>query len=940
MNRLLSTFLATLTGNSKRQRITLRFTLTGLSMLFLLNINAQNTIGGINLGNLTNYLFFFADGKESANWQGSSRGYVGNVAIDGITATEKTSGYLPFAGTVYTNSNTLSSWDVIIDKNDPGQVVPAQAFSATNQGAIITGLEADLNNAFSQINALPATTGFASVSSTSLNGLNTLNSVVETYVINVTSGLSVSTKIYIRGDAGDVFILRWDSDANPVNGYQGTTKFQSGGAIVPAGELRPSNFINVAGNINSGGGGSNPPAPYPQGPRYNNGTGSLIVNSVNFNGGGFFTGYWLTTGDPVSLRTSSMSNAVFAGGWYSITKKFSLASGSSGVYVAPNPATLGSSLGDFVWKDGNKNGIQDAGEPGYPDVTVELRNCSNTILKTTKTNAEGFYKFPNLAAGCYRVSVVLPTTDSKLSPAIMGLDPSKDSDINPTTLVSGDIYLVKGQQNINVDAGIFQVTIRPELFGIIGNFVWNDNNHNGIQDAGEPGLPNIAIVLQNCTNTVVGNTVSDANGAYSFTNVPFGCYRISIVTPGYEASPKDAGSNAYDASDSDIDPVTFTTSDFFLAQGEINLSLDMGLYPPIPASIGNFLWEDLNQNGVQDYGEPGIAGAIIKLYRCDGALVSSTPTSSTGLYQFTNLPSNMLYYVEFTNLPAGFQFTTQNSSADNIDSDVNFSGRSACTFLSPGENDNSLDAGAFLSTTVPATIGDEVWFDTNGNGIQDQDEPRMPGIFVILSDCNLQQKYAVTTDALGQYVFMNVPPGEYRIKFVNPGSYNGIPVQFTGQNAGFDSNLDSDADWLGITACITVNPGELNFSVDAGFKYLQAQQLMGTTANVMKNGSSTQVDERSAEDETMLKVAKGREIRLFPNPTSHFVTLDLEVLLGHPAQIELFDNLGRKVQHIELIEVITPLHSIELNNLKTGTYLVWVKSPGQQPWVTQLVVSQ
>jgi hypothetical protein len=152
----------------------------------------------------------------------------------------------------------------------------------------------------------------------------------------------VSSQINITGDAFDAYILRWDSDLVTA-GYQGQAKFQSGGAIVPLGGLTPGNFVNVAGDIGSSGGGSNPPSPYPQGPRFGNGTGGLITGGSNFSGGGFFTGYWLTTGDPGNGDTSSLSNGIFVGGWYSSTDKFSMTSGTSGVYVSPNvpePSTL------------------------------------------------------------------------------------------------------------------------------------------------------------------------------------------------------------------------------------------------------------------------------------------------------------------------------------------------------------------------------------------------------------------------------------------------------------------------------------------------------------------------------------------------------------------------------------------------------------------------
>ncbi len=401
--------------------------------------STSNGIGGIKLGNLTEYLFFFADAGNDANWQGATKGFVGDVAVDGLQAYERTSGGVPYAGTIYTNDNSLNGWAGIVDQNDAPEVGPSQAFGVTGETARIAGLENDLANAFSQINGLATSPGYAGVSSSSLDGLNTENGATEVFVINITSDLSTSTKIDITGDASDVFVLRWDSDGNPNNGYQGLVKFQGGGGVVPHGGLKPSNFINVAGNINSSGGGSTPPLPYPQGPRLYNTTGALITNGADFNGGGFFTGYWLTTGDPVSGSSSSLSNAIFVGGWYTTAKDFSMTSGTSGVHGAPNPATLGEcgeictngadddgdgfideydeecfNIGDCdtppnqngihgaVFFDANANQIFTNGEYPQPDVTVTLfkdNNFNGTIeatdtqLGTQVTNSDGQYNF-------------------------------------------------------------------------------------------------------------------------------------------------------------------------------------------------------------------------------------------------------------------------------------------------------------------------------------------------------------------------------------------------------------------------------------------------------------------------------------------------------------------------------------------------------------------
>jgi hypothetical protein len=322
----------------KHIRIALQCSMVSLVCLALNSPAQAVVVGGVNLGNLPNHLFVFTNGGADANWQGASKGFAGNVAVNGLVASERTSGTVPYAGTISSNASTLGAWQNIVNAN------PGQASGSTGQTSQLSGLQSDLTSAFSQINALPASSGYSSVGATSLNGLNTQNGINQTIVINVTSGFSgISSKINVTGDAGDIFILRWDTDAVAANGYQGQVKFQSGGAIVPLGGLTPTNFIHVAGDINASGGGSNPAAPYPQGPRLNNGQGALITGGADWNGGGFFTGYWLTTGNPSSsFETQSLSNAIFVGGWYSSTSKFSMTSGTSGVYVAPvpEPATL------------------------------------------------------------------------------------------------------------------------------------------------------------------------------------------------------------------------------------------------------------------------------------------------------------------------------------------------------------------------------------------------------------------------------------------------------------------------------------------------------------------------------------------------------------------------------------------------------------------------
>jgi len=293
--------------------------------------------GPVAVGPLLDNLFVFTNGSVKAKWQGPSKGYIGDVVINGEVENERNSNSVAYSGMIVTNDFNLGAWQNIVDNNS------GQAGGISNP-TYVADMSAALENAFAQVNALPVTSGYESVDAMSLDGLNTMNGNQEVFVINITSGLSVMNRINITGDAGDLFIMRWDTDANFANGYNGQVKFQNGSGIIPNGGLTPASFLHVAGDINSANGGSNPPAPYPQGPRDNNGTGALINGGIDFSGGGFFTGYWLTTGKPTLSApgvqpygtTSSQSNSIFVGGWYSKTTKFSLSAGASGVYVQPN----------------------------------------------------------------------------------------------------------------------------------------------------------------------------------------------------------------------------------------------------------------------------------------------------------------------------------------------------------------------------------------------------------------------------------------------------------------------------------------------------------------------------------------------------------------------------------------------------------------------------
>jgi thermitase len=144
--------------------------------------------------------------------------------------------------------------------------------------------------------------------------------------------------------------------------------------------------------------------------------------------------------------------------------------------------------------------------------------------------------------------------------------------------------------------------------------------------------------------------------------------------------------------------------------GLINASAAM----PPTASLGDLVWEDIDGNGIQNLGEQGIEGVPVNLYQSDDSLVASTASGSDGHYSFDNLyPGD--YYLEFVP-PEGYLFTLENQGTDDtIDSDASVStGKTSMVTLAIGQSDPDWDAGLIQS----ASLGDLVWEDTDGNGIQ------------------------------------------------------------------------------------------------------------------------------------------------------------------------------------------------------------------------------
>jgi serine-aspartate repeat-containing protein C/D/E len=244
------------------------------------------------------------------------------------------------------------------------------------------------------------------------------------------------------------------------------------------------------------------------------------------------------------------------------------------------PAPQLGSIGDRVWNDFNRNSIQDAGEPGVGGVTVQLKDCSGNVLQNTTTNNSGLYRFNNLSTGCYTIGVILPN-GFVYSLFKQGANNNLDSDIRVRTGMSDNINLNPGQNLDIVDAALFVEQGGGDL--CIGDFVWRDNNINGLQDAGELGFDGLEIYLGVDTNgdgridRYVGNTVTANGGKCQFCGLDSTLtYTVEFISPGFCGfTLPNVGTN--DTIDSDPDISKGLVQNVTVNPGQSNFTIDAGL---------------------------------------------------------------------------------------------------------------------------------------------------------------------------------------------------------------------------------------------------------------------------------------------------------------------------------------------------------------------------
>ena len=613
------------------------------------------------------------------------------------------------------------------------------------------------------------------------------------------------------------------------------------------------------------------------------------------------------------------------------------------------------SVGNFVWFDANKDGIQDADEYGVAGVTVTLTDgAGNPVIdldgnpvKPVTTDANGKYEFTNLMPNVDRIVAnageenykvtFTPPAGYSATKSYAAADGEKDSNG-----ADSSVTLTEGQNDETVDFGLV-------ADGTIGDTLFWDVDNNGGSAPSGPDKPLAGVTVTLTFKTPAGvektlTTTTDANGKYKFKNLAPGDYKVTVdqaslttacpvctaqthapsgnltasenqtlslsskvtLSPGKMSNDSqdwaftgpantaivktitdpaaepaggftpgttvtytitltnegpnpatgviaqdklptgvtfvsstgdgtyDAATGKWDLSDEVIEKDATRTRTIVVrvtpeAAGSIvtntatiehqdqfgDKTADNTSSVPLTAgyTIAGKLYNDANASFSSDNGENPYSGVTVALLKKDGTPVLdkdgnpvTAVTDADGKYSFAGLPLGE-YKVDVVNPTSGPLAGTKPLEA--------YTGR----YKTSAEVTIKAETGSVIDVNFgfvkPASLGDYTWMDVNRDGIQDVDEPALPGVTVTLTyedgfavtDASGNVVTAKTSDANGKYSFENLLPGGYKVSFQAPAGY-----EATTSDAGTDRALDSN----GATASVTLAQDQTDETIDFG----------------------------------------------------------------------------------------------------------------------------
>ena len=528
----------------------------------------------------------------------------------------------------------------------------------------------------------------------------------------------------------------------------------------------------------------------------------------------------------------------------------SRAQAGQGTLLIPNPITLTpaaptetmvdfgfvkpASLGDYVWFDANRNGIQDADEAGVAGVEVSLADAdgqpvldaSGNTVEPVTTDANGKYSFTDLlpnpdrmfaAAGEDHDKVIF-TAPAGYSPTVThaGTDAATDSNG-----LSSDVALAQGQRDTTVDLGL----IADGAIG--GTLYWDVNNSGGASPSGpDRPLDGVTLTLTYKTPTGVdktATTLTDSRGHYSFKDLAPGDYTIIVEEDSVAGACPTCTAQTHapsgDLTAGQGQELSLTSNVTLTPVDMSNNSQDWAFTSPADTAIAKTITDPseaeqdtfeftpgkqvtytltLTNNG------PGVATGVTVLDHLPSG-VSFVGASGDGSYDATsgvwNLSDQVIETSEVKTLAIAVTITGDGAGA--LVTNV------ARITHQDQVGDDPTNNEASASFRGGFNIGGTIYRDSDGSYSTAGSEERFTGITVallnedgspVLGDDGVP--VTAVTDASGAYRFVDLGRGSYRVSIVDAAQSplaSLVPTQaYTGKGATWATVIISDASVEGV----------------------------------------------------------------------------------------------------------------------------------------------
>ena len=401
-----------------------------------------------------------------------------------------------------------------------------------------------------------------------------------------------------------------------------------------------------------------------------------------------------------------------------------------------------------VYLDHNRDKTKNTGDVDVPGVTVNLLGKDGNVVGTTTTDKDGNYSFTGLNDGTYTVQV---DKTGKLADKEQTEDPSGKADSRSQVIT----FTRPDPDVTNVNFGY------TGLYTVSGTVYYDKDRSESLNNS-EPGFNGITVNLLDKDGKVITTTTTDKDGKYSFEHLPDGTYSVKVVKDGALTDTDQTG-DPDNKLDNASEPITLDEKN--PTKGDV----DFGYVPN--NTIKGTVYRDDNRDKTINGDEPGLERVSVQLLDENGKVLQTLDTDADGNYAFQHLPDGK-YTVK----------VVRSSSIKDYDQtedpDATIDDTSAVYTMN---REHPLQEKVNFGYVPDFSIAGRVYRDSDRSKSYTNGEETFSGVTVDLLDKDGKVIGTTKTDKDGDYSFVKLPAGTYRVK-----------VHTDGDLAGLDQTEDPD----------------------------------------------------------------------------------------------------------------------------------------------------